>query len=313
MSDPGVGLDTGQGARPASSNGDAERDGPSERNASLWADAWRELYRSPVFVVSSVMVLSIVSMAAFPGLWTDVNPERCLLAQAYEGPSDKHVFGTTVQGCDMYANVIYGARPSIIIAVFVTVAVSVVGATLGIIAGFYGGWMDTILSRITDVFLGLPLIVGALVFLALLDDKSIWTVSLVLIVLSWTYFMRIMRGSVISVKSQDYVEAARALGASNMSIIVRHVLPNSIAPVIVLATLYLGVFVSAEATLTFLGVGLQVPEISWGITISEGQLLAVNQEVPHLLVFPCVALILTVLSFILMGDALRDALDPRGR
>jgi ABC-type dipeptide/oligopeptide/nickel transport system permease subunit len=162
------------------------------------------------------------------------------------------------------------------------------------------------------VFLGLPFILGALVFLSLLGTHSIWAVSLVLIALSWPPITRIMRGSVIAVKALDYVEAARALGASNASIIFRHILPNSIAPVIVLATLYLGGFVSAEATLTFLGVGLQVPEISWGITIAQGQDLAVAGY-PHLLVFPCAALILTVLAFILMGDALRDALDPRGR
>ena len=213
----------------------------------------------------------------------------------------------------MYAHVIYGARPSIVIGVLVTAAVAIIGSALGIVAGYYGGWVDTVLSRITDVFLGLPFLFGALVFLALLSNQGIWTVSLVLIALSWTSITRIMRGSVISVKSQDYIEAARALGASNGSIIVRHILPNSIAPVIVLATLYVGVFISVEATLTFLGVGLQIPEISWGILINEGQLIAVNQEVPHLLVFPCAALIIAVMSFILLGDALRDALDPRGR
>jgi len=311
MTDHGTGLDTRQGPPPG--DADAGQVGAKERSASLWADAWRELYRNPVFIISSVMVLAVLSMAAFPSLWTDTDPERCLLAQGFEGPSAAHVFGTTVQGCDMYSHVIYGARPSIIIAVFVTAAVTLIGCVTGILAGFYGGWTDTIVSRVTDIFLGLPLIVGALVFLALLADRNIWSVSLVLIVLSWPTITRIMRGSVISVKAQDFVEAARALGASNPSIIVRHILPNSIAPVIVLATLYLGVFVSAEATLTFLGVGLEVPEISWGITISEGQLIAVNQSVPHLLVFPCAALILTVLSFILMGDAMRDALDPRGR
>jgi peptide/nickel transport system permease protein/oligopeptide transport system permease protein len=291
----------------------AEQQESKERSASLWADAWRELRRNPVFMLSSLLVVAVISMAAFPSLWTDSNPERCLLVEAFEGPSATHVFGTTVQGCDMYAHVVYGARPSIIIGVLVTAAVTVIGCATGIVSGFYGGWTDTIVSRITDVFLGLPLIVGALVFLALLTDRNIWTVSLVLVVLSWPTITRIMRGSVISVKAQDYIEAARSLGASNASIISRHVLPNAIAPVIVLATLYVGVFVSAEATLTFLGVGLQIPEISWGITISEGQLLAVNQNVPHLLVFPCAALILTVLSFILMGDTLRDALDPKGR
>lgn len=284
-----------------------------ERSAGLWADAWRELYHNPIFVVSTIVVLLVISMAALPTLWTDTDPERCLLQEGFEGPNDAHVFGTTVQGCDMYAHVIYGARPSIIIAVFVTAAVSLIGTVTGVVSGFYGGWTDTIISRINDVFLGLPFILGAVVFLALLSDQSILTVSLVLIVLGWSSITRIMRGSVISAKSQDYVEAARALGASNMSIIRRHIVPNSIAPVIVLATLYLGSFVSVEATLTFLGVGLQIPEISWGITIAEGQLIAVSQELPHLLVFPCAALILTVLSFVLVGDALRDALDPRGR
>ena len=288
-------------------------EGAKDRSAGLWADAWRELYHNPIFVVSTIVVLFVISMATFPGLWTDTDPELCELAQAYEGPSDAHVFGTTVQGCDMYAHVIYGAQPSIIIAVVVTAIVALLGTALGVVSGFYGGWTDTVISRVNDVFLGLPFILGAVVFLALLRDRSIWTVSVVLIVLGWGQITRIMRGSVISAKSQDYVEAARALGASNMSIIRRHIVPNSVAPVIVLATLYLGSFVSAEATLTFLGVGLQIPEISWGITIAEGQLIAVSQELPHLLVFPCAALILTVLSFVLMGDALRDALDPRGR
>ena len=296
--------------------GPASAGGPSDdraRGGSLWADAWRELWHNPIFVLSGLAVLAILSMAAFPSLWTNADPEDCELAQGFEPPSGDHVFGTTFQGCDMYSHVVYGARPSIIIAVFVTAAVTVIGSALGIYAGYYGGWIDTVVSRITDIFLGIPFILGALLFLALIGDQSITTVSLILVALSWTPITRIMRGSVISVKSQDYVEAARALGASNISIIVRHILPNSIAPVIVLATLYLGVFVSAEATLTFLGAGLQVPEISWGITISEGQLLAVNQEVPHLLAFPCAALIVTVLSFILMGDAMRDALDPRSR
>jgi len=297
---------TGGGGPP---RGDAK-----ERSGSLWADARRELSRNPVFIISSLLVLVVTSWAVFPFLWTDAGSDggRCVLLNNNAGPSSEHIFGTTTQGCDMYAHVINGARPSIIIAVVVTLVTTVIGATVGIVAGFYGGWLDTTLSRITDIFLGLPFILGALVFLALLGSQNIWTVSIVLIALSWPPITRIMRGSVIQVKALDYVEAARALGASNLSVIFRHILPNSIAPVIVLATLYLGGFVSAEATLTFLGVGLQIPEISWGITIAQGQDLAVAGY-PHLLIFPCAALILTVLAFILMGDALRDALDPRGR
>ncbi len=294
---------------------EAQERGKKERNASLWADAWRELYHNWLFVVSGLLVLIVLSWAAFPGLWTSNDPSdagQCELLNNRAPPSSEHIFGTTVQGCDMYATVIYGARPSIIIAVVVTAVSVFIGMAFGVVAGYYGGWIDTVISRLTDVVLGLPFLLGAVVFLALLQDQNIWTVAIVLIALGWTQVTRIMRGNVIAAKGQDYVEAARALGASNFSIIMRHILPNSIAPVIVLATLYLGSFVSAEATLTFLGVGLQLPAISWGITIAEGQLLAVG-GFPHLLIYPAGAVIVTVLSFILLGDALRDALDPRGR
>jgi peptide/nickel transport system permease protein/oligopeptide transport system permease protein len=212
----------------------------------------------------------------------------------------------------MYTHVIYGARPSIIIAVMVTAATALIGTTLGIVSGFYGGVTDTLISRFTDIMLGIPTIVGALVFLALLATQNIWSVMFVLIVLSWTSMTRIVRGTVISLRDQDFVEASRAMGAKNSWIIFKHILPNTLSPIIVLSTLYVGIFVTAESTLTFLGVGLQAPAISWGILIAEGQGLAVA-GFPHLLIFPCAALIVTVLSFIMMGDALRDALDPRGR
>ncbi len=161
--------------------------------------------------------------------------------------------------------------------------------------------------------LGLPFLLGALVFLALLKSQGISPLTIVLVALGWTSMSRIVRGSVLSLRDQDFVDAARAMGASNGRIILRHILPNSLGPIIVLATLYVGSFVAAEATLTFLGVGLPQGEtLSWGITIQEGQNLA-TAGFSHLLVFPCFALILTVLSFILMGDKLRDALDPKGR
>ncbi len=302
----------GSEAHPSGAPATAEPGDTKERSASLWADAWRELYHNWVFVVSGLLVIAVVSMAAFPTLWTGADPRTCILTNSRQAPSAGHIFGTTFQGCDMYATVIYGARPSIIIAVAVTLATALVGASLGIVAGYYGGWVDTVVSRITDIFLGLPFLLGALVFLALLGSQNIWMVGVVLVSLSWPPITRIMRGSVIASKSQDYVEAARALGASGPAIIRRHIVPNSIAPVIVVSTLYLGAFVSAEATLTFLGVGLQPPTVSWGITIAEGQAYAIGGY-PHLLIFPCAALIITVLSFVLLGDALRDALDPRGR
>ena len=281
---------------------------------SLWADAWHDLVRNPVFIVSSIVVLIVISWAAFPGLWTNTEPigAGCDLKQARQAPGDGHIFGTTVLGCDMYTHIIYGARPSIVISLVVTVVTGLIGGALGVAAGFYGGWVDTLISRVTDIFLGLPFILGALVFLALLQRQNKTTVSIVLIVLGWTTMTRIVRGEVISLRGQDFVEAARAMGASNRWIIFKHILPNSLAPIIVLSTLFLGTYVSAEATLTFIGVGLQYPEISWGTTIAMGQDYAIGGQT-YLLIYPCIALIATVLSFILLGDALRDALDPKGR
>lgn len=288
--------------------------GPKERSGSLWSDAWRELRHNPVFIVCALLVLVISSMAAFPDLWTGgTDPRSCSLAESRQPPGNGYLLGTTIQGCDMYANIIHGARASIIIAVFVTAGTTLIGVAFGTAAGYFGGLTDTLISRFTDIVFGLPTLLGALIFLALIGDQSVLIVAGVLVVLGWAQMTRIMRGSVLSTKSRDYVEAARALGASSSAIIFRHILPNAIQPAIVLATIYLGTYVSAEATLTFLGVGLEYPDISWGILISEGQGLAVYESLPHLLLWPCVALIITVLSFILLGDALRDALDPRNR
>lgn len=328
---PSAGQDTSGQAHPGDAQRPPDADGQKRLgggSSSLWSDARRELLRNPVFLASLFVVLVVVSWAVFPGLWTDLGKTDCDIKVSKQPPlwlplelppgvargdlAQGHPLGTTVLGCDMYSQVIWGARPSIVVAVVVTGMVALVGTTLGILSGYFGGWTDTIISRITDILLGLPFLLGALVFLALLRSQSIWAVTSVLVVLGWTQLSRIVRGTVLSLRDQDFVDAARAMGATDARIIVRHIVPNALAPVIVLSTLYVGTFISAEATLTFLGVGLKAPEISWGITIADGQNLAVA-GFPHLLIFPCVALIVTVLSFILMGDALRDALDPKGR
>lgn len=284
----------------------------SERPASLWGDAWRELRRRPTFLIATFWVLVIGSIAAFPWLWTSQDPRNCDVNLSKLKPSDAHIFGMSELGCDYYAQTIYGARPSIIIAVLATTCVVLIGGLLGTIAGFYGGWADGLLSRITDIFFGLPFLLGAVAFLALVGVQNIWAVAGVLVVLGWTTVARIMRASVLSTRNMDYVQAARALGASDLRIIGRHILPNAIAPVVVVATIALGSYVAAEATLSYLGVGLQPPAVSWGIMINGGQTWVLNGY-PHLLLFPGVFLVATVLSFILLGDALRDALDPKLR
>lgn len=281
-----------------------------ERSQSLWADARRKLIRDPVFLISAVAVLVVGSMAMFPRLWTSLDPRACSLETAKEGPMPGHPFGFTVHGCDMYAHVIHGARPDIVIALAGTLGVLCIGLLLGTLAAYFGGWVDTVISRITDIFFGLPFILGALIFLSIVGTHSIWAIVVIIVVLGFPPMTRIVRGSVLEAKQRDYVEATRALGASHTRIIFRHILPNAIQPAIVISTITVGVLVSAEATLTFLGVGLQQPTISWGVLITSGQNWAV-EGAWHLLIFPCAFLIATVLSFILLGDSLRDALDPK--
>lgn len=280
------------------------------RHESLKRDAWRSLRRNPTFLVASVLVLVVGSMAAFPRLWTSTDPFECDLANSRGGPTSGHIFGFTVQGCDMYAQAVYGARPSVVIAMVCTAGTFVIGVVLGTLAAYYGGFIDTIVSRVADVVLGLPFLLGGILFLSMVGLHSIWSISAVLIVLGWGPMTRVMRGSALSVIKLDFVSAARGMGASDFRIITKHVLPNALAPTFVIATIALGQFVAAEATLTFLGVGLQLPDTSWGILVAGGRSWALAGS-PLLLAVPCAFLIVTVLGFILMGDALRDALDPK--
>lgn len=286
-----------------------------EAPLSLWADAWRKLRRRPLFIISAFMILIIVTVAVFPGLFTQTAPnDNCQLANSDGGPAAGHPFGFTFQGCDVYSRLIHGTQASLMVGVFSVICVLVIGVTLGALAGFYGGWVDIIIARLGDIFFALPLILGALVItqLPLLrENRGVWTVVMVIVVLGWPQMARITRGAVIEVRNADFVTAARSLGVSRIGSLVRHVLPNALAPIIVLATMELGVFIVAEATLSFLGIGMPGSVMSWGNDIAAAQpSIRTN---PAVLLYPATALSITVLSFIMLGDALRDALDPKSR
>jgi ABC-type dipeptide/oligopeptide/nickel transport system permease subunit len=287
--------------------------GVSEYQASLWGDAWRQLRRRPLFIIASALLLLFVLMAAFPGWFTDIDPDGrfCDLSFSVDRPSRGHWFGYDIQGCDDYTRVIYGTRVSLIIGLLVVGVDVVVAVILGAIAGYYGGFWDSLLGRIADIWFALPTTLAGIVFLNVMGERGLLQVSAVLIFLGWPTLMRLMRSSVLSGKESDYVQAARALGASDWRILRVHILPNGIAPVIVYGTISVGIIISAEAALSFLGVGLQLPAISWGLMISVAQNRL--QTSPHLLLFPGLFLTTLVLCFIILGDALRDALDPRLR
>jgi oligopeptide transport system permease protein len=286
--------------------------GPQDKPRGAWAEAWRELRRSPRFYISATLLLIFLVMAIWPGLFTSADPRDCPILDTDIKPNGDHWFGTNTQGCDVYARTIYGARASIIVGVATTAGVVLLGGLVGALSGYFGGWIDAILARVTDIFFGIPLLLGALVFMsAFPNDRSIWLVVGALAVFGWMQIARIMRGSVITVKQSDYVVAAKALGANTQRILLRHVLPNAVAPVIVVATISLGTFIATEATLSFLGIGLPPTEVSWGADISSAT--TVIRDQPYQLFFPSLFLSVTVLSFILLGDAVRDALDPKLR
>ncbi|GAA2110675.1 ABC transporter permease [Microlunatus panaciterrae] len=287
---------------------------------SLWADAWRELRRKPFFWISLALILLFVVMAAFPQIFTSVDPYHADLAHAREKPSAKAIFGFDGQGYDVYARTIYGARSSILVGIFATLFTTLLGSVIGIVAGFFGGWADALLSRIGDMFFAIPLLLGGILILYTFPSDLntpyllvVGKVVLALGILGWPSIARLMRSSVLQVKPNDYVQAARALGASPSRIIMSHILPNSLAPVIVVATINLGAYIAAEATLSFLGIGLQPPAISWGLAISEASGIGLIRAAPHMLLFPSLFLSATVLAFIMLGDAVRDALDPKLR
>ncbi|AXO36682.1 ABC transporter permease [Micromonospora chalcea] len=285
----------------------------------LLGDAWIDLRRKPLFWISATIILVFLVMAAFPWLFTSGDAVNGSLDRSRVEPSSAAWFGYDVQGRDVYARVIYGARASIVVAVVSTLLTLLVGGTMGIIAGYRGGWVDALLSRVADIFFGLPFVLGSIVILTTFNgsgsDNGEWTIMglviLSLSVLSWPVVMRLMRSSVLSTKEADYIVAARALGASTGRIILKHLLPNCLAPLLVYGTIMVGSFIGAEATLSFLGIGLKSPVVSWGIMISEAQnYIRVS---PYLLFFPAAFLVAAVLSFVMLGEAVREALDPKLR
>lgn len=289
---------------------------------SMWGDAWHSLRKNPLFVVSAILIFGVAIVVAFPGLFTSSDPTFCTLDNSLGKARSGHPFGFDQQGCDVFARTIYGARASVAVGILTTLIVVLIGAVTGAIAGFYGGWVDTIISRITDIFFAIPLVLAAIVVLQVVKNlrgdsggffASVTPVVLALGAFGWPQITRIMRGAVLTVKNFEYIDAATAIGATRRRNLIRHVVPNALAPVIVVATVSLGIFIVAEATLSFLGLGLPNGVMSWGNDISQAQSLIRAGRNLGVLFYPAGALAITVLSFILLGDAVRDALDPKAR
>jgi len=293
---------------------------PLARPRSLGADAWDEMRHRPLFWVAAGLVTLFVLIALFPSLFTSVDPRSCDLSLSRQLPGPGAIFGYDMQGCDVYARTIYGARSSILVGVFTAIFSAIVGGTLGTIAAYMGGAVDAVLSRIADVFFTIPMLLGAIVLMSAIPINAdtpylaiILRVVLALGIFGWPNIFRLMRAAVLLVKPNEYVQAARALGANPLRIVLSHIVPNSLTPLIVVSTIDLGSYIATEATLSFLGIGLPPSLVSWGRDISNASGLGLVRNAPHMLLFPAAALCLTVLAFILLSEVVRDALDPKLR
>lgn len=271
------------------------------------------LWRSPFFIISMLIILTATAMALFPSLFTNLDPRACQLSMSRVGPEPGHLFGYDMQGCDYWANIVYGARTSLAVGVLTALITFVIALIAGSLAGYFGGIVDASISWLSNIILGIPTAVASLVILYQFRDRTVWTIVLVLVLFAWAGTMRYMRSSVMQVKNLEYIQAAKGLGVGRWKILFRHVVPNSLTPLIVISTLSIGAGMSAEAAFSVLGVGLKLPAFSWGLQIAVAGQDGNWQLAPHLMFFPALMLALTTLAFVILGETLREALDPKAR
>lgn len=278
---------------------------------SLWSRLRYYAAAHPLGMVGAFIMLVFVFAAAFAPWLTSYDPIGTNPAVALSPPSYAHIFGADAMGRDIYARIVYGARISLAVGLGSTLLGSIFGVALGLASGYVGGWVDLVIQRIVDVLQAVPLLVLALVMAASLGpalDNTMIAIAMPLI----PYTARVIRSNTLVLREQPFVEAARAVGMSEFRIAVRHVLPNTVAPLIVIATAQLGAAILTEASLSFLGLGVPEPHPSWGRMLSESAAEYVRVA-PWLVIFPGVAISLAVFGTNLFGDALRDILDPRLR
>ena len=269
---------------------------------------WKRLLKNKLAMFGLAIVIIMAIIAIFAPFISPYNPNDRIKELSQRGPSIQHWFGTDLLGRDIFSRVLFGARISMLVGV-VAVAISLaIGLFFGALSGFFGGLPDAFIMRFADIFFALPYILGAIAIMTVMGP-GVFNIFIALGILGWSSVARLFRSSILSIKEKEYIEAARALGASNSRIIVKHILPNSFAPIIVYSTMNVGTAIIAEAALSFLGLGVQPPTPSWGKMLSES--LGYINTSPWMMFFPGLAILITCLGFVLLGDGLRDAFDPK--
>ncbi|MGM9968089.1 MULTISPECIES: nickel transporter permease [unclassified Rummeliibacillus] len=279
-----------------------------EKSSGPWKEAWRSFKKNKIALVGAIIVAFFIILALFGPLIAPQGINEQQLSERLKAPSTDHWFGTDDFGRDIFSRIVHGARLSLMVGFLSVIGSVVIGSALGIIAGYYGRFIDAIISRIFDILLAFPSILLAIAIVSVLGP-SLTNALIAIAIINIPNFGRLIRSKVLSIKQEEYIIAAKAIGMSDFRLLFAHILPNSMTPVIVQGTLAIATAIIEAAALGFLGLGAQAPQPEWGKMLSDARVYLVNA--PWTMIFPGLAIMLTVLGFNLMGDGLRDALDPK--
>lgn len=278
------------------------------KKKSIWSGVWKRLKRNKMAMLGLVIIIILFLTAIFAGYIAPYSYEEQDLLNMFQKPSSNHLFGTDEFGRDIFSRVVYGSRISLQVG-FIAVGISlVVGGLLGAVAGYYGGNFDNVIMRLMDILLAVPQILLAIAIVAALGP-SLANLMIAVGISSIPQYARIVRASVLSIRGQEFIEAAKAVGSSDLRIIFRHIIPNSLAPIIVQATIGVAIAILTAAGLSFIGLGIQPPVPEWGAMLSGGRNYI--RDYPHMTLYPGLAIMITIFALNLLGDGLRDALDPK--
>lgn len=278
--------------------------------ASLWSDAWRRLRRNRLALVATIYLVLLIAVAILAIFYTPYRMSAVGIVRPYSGPSMAHLLGADGVGRDVLSRLMIGAQISLVVGVGTQLLVVIVGVSVGLLAGYYKGWLDSVVTFIINVFYGIPDLLVALILVFLLGP-SLTNIIIAIVATRWMDMARMVRGQTLSMREREFVEAARASGARPFKILFGHIMPNALGPIIVQATFGVPAAILFEAFLSFLGVGIQPPTPSWGSMAADG--LAALRIAPHIVLAPSIALSVTLMAFNFLGDGLRDALDPRSK
>lgn len=282
-----------------------------DKGKSPFQLARKRFMKNKMAVISLFVLLTIISLCILAPVFTDIDPVETNLLKIEKGPSDEHILGTNGVGQDNFSRLLYGGRVSLIVGFSAMFFTLIIGVTLGSLAGYYGGKVDSIIMRATDIMLMLPFLVLVLTLMAIIDRVTVGLFVFIIALTSWPSLTRIIRGTYLSLREQEFVLSARSIGASDFRIIFKHFIPNAIGPIVVNATLMMASYIIIESGLSFIGFGIPQPTATWGNMISEAQNIRILRNHPEAWIPPGLGILITVLAINFIGDGLRDAFDPK--